>query len=211
MRTMSLRYNEKARRAQERRSVILHTLRSNPLAAGAAGATCIIGACVSIANALVLTAMLAVLLPLIAFISSVERERLGKIVRPAFYCFISALTVFLLSLFLDLTVAEGCVEALGIYAPLLAFDGLVLARTAEDAPLLTVRESLTESITTVICAAVIAIPIGAVREIFAVGKLFSKPVETGSVFSNPFFGFILCGFLLAAFRAAITHFAKEGR
>ncbi|MBE6765535.1 MAG: hypothetical protein E7546_06625 [Ruminococcaceae bacterium] len=206
---MSLRYNEKARRADERRRVIFSTLRYNPLVAGAAGATCIVGSCVSLSNALVLIVLLAALLPLVALVSCSESERIKPVMRPAFYCFITALTVFLLSLLLDNVIAPGCVTALGIYAPLLAFDGLVLSRTAPDAPILTVRESMTEALTVLVCAAVIAIPVGIVRELLAEGTLFSVVYDANSPFRRPFFGFFLCAFVLAAFRAAAQRFIKE--
>lgn len=204
-----MKYNERDRHTSDKMSIVRSSLRSNPLLTGAVGATCIAGACVSLSNALVLIAILAFLLPVVGVLSSAQGEHFGSLIRPAFYCVVSGVIVFLISLFIDNVIADGSVLRLGIYAPLLAVDGLVMARTDEDSPILTARESLTDSFTVLACAAFVALPVGIIRELLITGRLFSRVAQTDSPFARPFFGFLLCGFMLALLRVISEKIIKE--
>lgn len=201
-----MRYNERARRFGENRRVFSSALKSNPLLATAAGATAVAGGCVSITGALVLLVLMLALLPAVAVISAVERERINVIARPFVYCIFTTLAVFGISVLLDSVLFYDSVTALGIYAPLLAFDGLVLSRTAEDAPILSPREAALESMGVLVCFAAVALPVSLIRELFGSGSLFGLKLgfAGASALRKPFAGFILCGFAVAIYRVVVS-------
>jgi len=187
-------------------AIMLDAMMDNPIVAGAAGLTLIAGGCVRMGNALVLILLMVLLLPLVGILSAIERERISPTLRPAFYCAVTAVTVFLFSLMIE-GIARGSVENLGIYGPLLAVDSLVLCRTAEDSPYVTPREAFWEALGYAAVFAIIALPAALIREILGNGTLFGGFLGFGGfeALRSPFAGFIICGFALAAYRAVIVH------
>ena len=167
---MALRYNERSLRLSDDAEVFSCALRQNPLLATAAGAAVIAGGCTTLGNAVVLCIMTLIIMPVMGFISSVEMERIRQEFRLAVYCAISSALVFILSLIIDSVVLES-VEALGIFAPLTAFSSLILARTSEDAPILTRREAVFEGLAYAAAFALTAIPVALVREIIGKGEI----------------------------------------
>ncbi len=200
---MALRYNDRSRRISDDGEVFSYALRQNPLLTAAAGTAIIAGGCTTAGNALVLSIMMAVILPLMGLVSAIEAERIRYEVRLAAYCGISAMLVFVLSLIID-TVVLGSVEAIGIFAPLAAFSSLVLARTADDAPILTKREAVFEGLACAAVFALTAMPVGIIREIVGSGKLFGGWLGFSGtdIFTEPGMGFILCGLVIAIIRRA---------
>ena len=191
--------------------LMLDAVFDNPLVAGAAGVTLIAGGGISLGNALVLTLLMAAQLPLVGIIAAFERERMKPELRPAFYCAMTAVVTLLLSLLLEL-IAKGSVENLGIYAPLVAVDALVLSATAEDAPYVTPREAAWEALGYIIVFAAIAFPVALVREIIGNGSIFGGWLGFNGLeaLRHPFAGFILCGLALAGLRAILTKLVSSG-
>jgi len=200
---MALRYNDRSRRLSDDAEVFSYALRQNPLLTAAAGTAVVAGGCTSLGNAVILCIMMVILLPLIGFISAVEQERIRPHLRLAAYCAISAVVVFLISLAIDGMVL-GSVEELGIFAPLVAFSSLVLARTSEDAPILTRREAVHEGFAYAVAFIMLALPVGLIREVLGKGEIFGGWLGFSGKpqFSKPWFGFILCGLAIAVIRRA---------
>lgn len=198
---MALMYNERSRRLSEDGEVLSYALRQNPILSTAAGAVLIAGGCATLGNAVVLSIIMLLMLPLIGFVSAVEMESIQAERRYAAYCAIAAGGVFLISLVVD-NIVIGCVEALGIFAPLAAVNSLVLARTSEDAPILTRREAVVEGVACAIIFACIALPVGLVRELLGSGSIGGAWLGWGgnNIFKSPVAGFILCGFAIAIIR-----------
>lgn len=189
---------------------MLDTVYNNPLIAGAAGVTVIAGGCISLGNALLLTLLMLLLLPLVGMIAAVDRERVSSSLRPAMYCAITAVTVFLFSLLAN-AVSDGSFENLGIFGPLVAVDSLVLAATNEDAPYVSVREAVWSSVGCAAVFAVIAFPVAFVREMFGNGTLFGGWLgfDGFDALKDPFAGFILCALALAGFRAVLDRISEK--
>ncbi|MBQ4313490.1 MAG: hypothetical protein IJC18_04690 [Clostridia bacterium] len=208
---MALRYNERDQMLADSRELFADALVSNKLLISAAGVNLIAGACISLTNACILAVMMAALLPLVGYLSVSESSRLSRDSRPALYCAITTGVVFALSLLFDLILPYGISE-MGIFAPLVAFDSLVLYRIADDAPILTRREAAYEGLSCAIVFAAIAIPVAFVREIIGGGSFFGAYLGFSGVSSlqMPFAGFILCGIAIAVYRAIAAKRA-EGR
>lgn len=198
---MALMYNERSRRLSEDGEVLSYALRQNPILSTAAGAVLIAGGCATLGNAVVLSIIMLFMLPLIGFVSAVEMEGFKPERRYAAYCAIAAGGVFLISLIVD-NIVIGCVEALGIFAPLAAVNSLMLARTSEDAPILTRREAVVEGAACAIIFACIALPVGLVRELLGSGSIGGGWLgfSGNPIFKSPFAGFVLCGFAIAIIR-----------
>ncbi len=198
-----MRYDNRAHRLSGDSEVFGYALRQNPLLTSAAGVTLIAGGCTTLGNAVVLSVMMLVLLPLMGFISALEQDRLRPEKRLAAYCAIAAGVVLVLSLIID-GVVLGSVEALGIFAPLAAMSSLVLARASDDAPILTRREALLEGLAYAAVFALAALPVGLVRELAGQGRILGGWLGFSGVeiFQKPWMGYLLCGLVTAAIRRA---------
>lgn len=200
---MAMRYNNRARRTSADAGVFGCALRQNPLLTAAAGTALIVGGCTGLGNAFVLCIMMLVILPIMGIISAMEMERIRYELRLAAYCGAAALLVFILSMIID-SIALGSVEALGVYAPLAAFSSLVLARTDDNAPILTRREAVYEGFAYAVSFAAAALPVGFIREIAGDGSLLGNWLGFSGIeeFGSPWMGYILCALAIAAIRRA---------
>lgn len=198
---MAQTYNRAPRRANHDKEIFSHALRNNPMLSAASGGAIIAGSCTTLGNTLVMCLLTAALMPLIGYISAREAERISPQRRRAFYCAAAALVVFVLSLIFD-SIVLGCVEAVGVFAPLLAVNPLILSRTAPGAPILTRREAVFEGLACALAFALVALPVGLIRELLGKGELLGiwMGFAGNEIFSRPFFGFILCGLALAFLR-----------
>ena len=199
---MSIRDRAGYQVASDRVHIFGETLCENPLVTGAAGATLIAAGCTTLTGAVVLSVFMLFCLPVVGVIACKEQESIDVRRRPAFYVAVTSAVVFLLSLLLD-TLFRGSVTGVGIYAPLVAMNGLVMHRTWSDARILLTGEAVVEGVACALCFGIIALPVAFVRELLGGGTLFG--IELGmagiSELQLPFFGFILCGLLIALFRA----------
>lgn len=181
---------------------LAHSVQSSPILTGAAAVTLIAGGCTSIANALVLIALCAAVLPLTAALAALERGRLNVVLRPMLFALVSVLAVFGVSLLIDNVIAYDSVAALGIYAPLLAFDSIAVA-AAEYKPSLTPGKAAAEAFTGLFAVAACALPVALIREVLGSGKLLglSLGFSGANALLMPFAGFILCAFAIAVLKA----------
>lgn len=198
---MAMRYNDRTLRQSDSAEVFGYALRQNPLLTSAAGVAVIAGGCTTMGNAVVLSVMMLVLLPLMGLVSAIEVDRIRPERRLAVYCAVSTGLVLVLSLIID-GVVLGSVEALGIYAPLAAVSSLVLARASDDAPILTRREAIYEGLAYAVVFCLTALPVGLIREIAGEGRLFGAWLGfSGSgIFEKPWMGYFLCGAVIAVLR-----------
>ena len=198
---MALTYNDRSRRVSDDRAIFSHALRNNPLLSAASGAALAAGGCTTPGSALVMSLTIAAVMPLLGYVSAVERERIRPERRLAAYCAIAAAVIFVLSLIMD-SIVLGCVETIGVYVPLMAVDPLVLSRTSPDAPILTRREACLEGLACALAFALTALPVGVIRGLLGSGKLFGLWLgfSGNDVFTHPFIGFIFCGLTLALIR-----------
>ncbi len=182
------------------RDVFVDSFFDNPILTGAVGVNLIAGGCISMGNACVMSVMLLVLLPIIGMIRAVEGERFSDTARPAIYTLISCVVVFLLSILIN-GMFTGSVERLGVFAPIIAFNALVLSRLSDDAPIVTVPEAAVCGAACACCFALLALPVAFIRELMN-GELFASYLFDGlSGLQLSFAGFILCGLLLAVYRS----------
>ena len=199
---MSIRDRAGYQVASDQMHIFGETFCENPLVTGAAGATLIAAGCTTLTGAMVLSVFMLFCLPIVGVIACKEQESIDARRRPAFYAAVTSAVVFLLSLLLD-TVFRGSVTGVGIYAPLVAMNGLVMHRTWSDARILLTREAVVEGVACALCFGMIALPVAFIRELLGGGALFG--IELGlegiSELQLPFFGFILCGLFIALFRA----------
>ncbi len=199
---MTLRHNAGTQVAYDQRQMFGDSFRDNPLLAGAAGATLIAAGCTTMTGALILSLFMLVNLPLVGVIACREQESIDPRRRPAFYVGVASASIFLLSILLD-NIFPGSVSGIGVYAPLAAMNGLVMHRTWPDARILLVREAVVEGLACAVCFGAIALPIAFIRELLGAGSLFGIPLGLRGIseLQMPFFGFILCGLLIALLRA----------
>ena len=96
----------------------------------------------------------------------------------------------------------GTAASLGMYLPLLAADPIVLARIQPDSPFVSPSDALPSAVGLWWMFAVMALPIGIIREILGKGTLFGLPLffnpDVGGM-SLPFAGLIMLGFGMALY------------
>ena len=96
-----------------------------------------------------------------------------------------------------------------MYLPLAAADSLVLARLQPDSPFLSPSDALPSAVSLWWLYAVMALPIGLLREILGSGTIFGFGFFiriNASGMNLPFAGFIMLGFGLAIY----TRLSGEG-
>lgn len=171
----------------------------HPMLKYAAGVVTIVAVCNTSANALALTVVMLILCVVNSFVYIFEKGEYIQPMRTVIYFIPSAVTVFWCGLFL-LKFFPHTYANLGFYLPMLAADGLVLARLKHDARFVPVSQSLAEGISHWWLYAVCAMPTGMLRELLARGTVFSHkiPFIRVSAVNLPFAGFIMLGFSLAA-------------
>lgn len=198
---MALKYNDSSKVIAEQKDVFLSAIRENPVLLKAAGIAPIAGAAISGGNALALLLLVTVLLITVGIVSAIDGDRLTQPLKTVIYAIITIVVLFFFSFVLGM-IFEGFIDRLGVYAPLLAFNSLVFTRTEEDSPILSTGESVTDALSLTFSFAALVFPAALVRELLGYGTLFGLRIFYGGnqVFLYPFFGFILCGFILAALR-----------
>lgn len=175
-----------------------HTNR-HPMLVHGAGIVTIAAACSSAANALCLALIMLMLCVAMAVVYLFEREEYIQPMRTIVYFVPSAIITFLCGLAVN-AVSPQIAADLGTYLPLLAADAIVLARLEEDAPFVPVTQALPEALSLWWLYAVIALPIGSLREILASGSIFGHALSFGGGMDAAkltFMGFIMLGFGLA--------------
>ena len=155
----------------------------HPMLLHAAGVATIAAACTNAGNALALTLTMLLLC-------------LGMSVV---YIVPSALLLCGCGMLLN-AVSPVCADSIAMYLPVAAADSLVLARLQPDAPFVPPSRALPEALRLWWMYAVMALPVGALRELWSSGTLLGLRVffNVGAQgMTLPFAGFLLIGFGLA--------------
>ncbi len=196
-----MKYNKSSRVISIHTENVRNSLFSSPTLIRASGVAVIAGAAISGANALILTFIVLSLLLAIGLTTILDGDRLEYPVKPIVYTAVSVFTLFSLLIIIKQIFPEQ-LNNIGVYAPLMAFNSLVLCRSEEDAPMLLSTETVSDALALTAVFALIAFPVSIVREIIGSGSLFGLKLgfEGNKAFLLPFSGFILSGFLVALIR-----------
>lgn len=171
----------------------------HPMMIQGAGAVTIAAACTTAANALSLALVMLVMCTVMSVVYMFERGEYIQPMRSMVYFVPSALLACLCGLALH-SLSPDTAGSIGMYLPLLAADSLVLSRLQANAPFLPPAQALPEALRLWWLYAVMALPIGILREIIGQGTLFGHAffLTIGAQGMNlPFIGFIMLGFGLA--------------
>lgn len=175
----------------------------HPMLLHAAGVATVAAACTNAGNALALTLIMLLLCVGMSVVYMYERGEYRQPMRSVVYLVPSALLACGCGLLLN-AVSPVCADSIAMYLPVAAADSLVLARLQPDAPFVSPSRALPEAMGLWWMYAVMALPIGALRELLASGTLFGLRVffNVGAQgLTLPFAGFLLLGFGLAIWQS----------
>lgn len=171
----------------------------HPMIIRGTGIVTIVAACTSVANALSLVLIMLVLCVSMSVVYMFERGEYIQPMRSMVYFVPSTIISCLCGLAVN-AISEETARSIGLYIPLLAVDSLVLARLQADAPFLPPANALPEALGLWWLYAIMALPIGTLREIMAHGTVFGHKffISINAQGTNlAFIGFIMLGFGLA--------------
>lgn len=174
----------------------------HPMMLHGAGIATIAAACTSAGNALALSLVMLALCCGMAMVYIYER---GEFIRPmlgVIYLVPAAFIACAAGIVIHWT-SPATADSLGMYLPLAAADSLVLARLQPDSPFLSPSDALPSAVSLWWLYAVMALPIGLLREILGSGTLFGFGFFiriNASGMNLPFAGFVMLGFGLAIYR-----------
>lgn len=168
-----------------------------PILGGAAGAV----------EALVLVVATVVVMIVVGAIVLAVRPLVGLWGALAVSAFVSVALATIFGMYLDLNAPE-LAGRLGFFVPLIAVNPLVL-RQALLADLDAPAKLYASSLRSALELAILAVAIGAVREMFAGGTLFGAAIGDVGIdaFGTPAFALFFAGLLVAALKAV----RKEGK
>lgn len=173
----------------------------HPMLVHGVGIATIAAACTTAASAVILSVIMLVLCLCMGIIYIFERSEFIQPMRSIIYfvpaAFLACTCGIVLSFF-----SAGTATRLGMYLPLTAADALVLARIQPDAPFLSPSDALPDAIRLWWLYAVMALPVGLLRELLGNGTFFGIPFFfrlNASGMNLPFAGFLLLGFALAIY------------
>lgn len=175
----------------------------HPMLLHAAGVATIAAACTNAGNALALTLIMLLLCVGMSVVYMYERGEYRQPMRSVVYLVPSAMLACGCGMLLN-AVSPVCADSIAMYLPVAAADSLVLARLQPDAPFVSPSRALPEALGLWWMYAVMALPIGALRELLASGTLFGLRVffNVGAQrLTLPFAGFLLLGFGLAIWQS----------
>ena len=175
----------------------------HPMLLHAAGVATIAAACTNAGNALALTLIMLLLCVGMSVVYMYERGEYRQPMRSVVYLVPSALLACGCGMLLN-AASPVCADSIAMYLPVAAADSLVLARLQPDAPFVSPSRALPEALGLWWMYAVMALPIGALRELLAIGTLFGLRVffNVGAQgLTLPFAGFLLLGFGLAIWQS----------
>lgn len=171
----------------------------HPMLVYGAGIVTIAAACNSAMNAVALTLIMLVLCAAMSIVYMFERGEYIQPMRTIVYFIPSVIITFVSGIVLN-ALSPQTVNSLGMYLPILAADAIILAWLEEEAPFVPPTQALPEALKLWWLYAVLALPIGILREVLGNGTIFGYSISFISAtkaITYPFAGFIMLGFGLA--------------
>lgn len=175
----------------------------NPLLTQLSGLCPIIMAATTVKNALVLSAVFALVLAVNEIVASALMKNMARWVRVCLYTVISSL---ILALFMT-KMNPDTVSLLGVYLPLLCVNAITVIRCEKFAIRTGVLNSVFDAIATSVGFTAVAVIVGLIRQLLASGRLFSlqTPFKNPG-FVMPFAGLAVLGFLAAFHKWTVMKF-----
>lgn len=160
--------------------------------------------CTTAKNALMLCAVYSVTLILCEFAASAFFKRYARWIRVCLYALMSSAGLFVSSLCFD----AKALSALGVYLPLLCVSGVTVIRCEKFAVKTAPVNALIDALASSVGFSVVALLVGAVRELIAQGSLFGiqTDMQTIGAVAMPFGGFLVLGFLAAVHKWSVIRF-----
>ncbi len=176
-------------------------LARNPVLVAAMGMCPVVAAGVTLKNGVALSILLGALLVPSCVLSSVLYRRLPRWLRtPALV--MGAAVLYAGAAWALSRMTYNMPAALGIYAPIMVVNSIVISRSEQFAARHTVLPALTDAVSSALGFSVVVCFCSAVRELLAFGTLWGKTVLSGyqsiSAVALPCFGFVILGYLAAA-------------
>lgn len=160
----------------------------------------IVVTCTTLLNGLVLSASFSIITILTIVLSYFIPKKLPYTIRVILNAAIAAL-IFVPTSYLVGHFWPEAIYQLGVYLPLLATNSLIVQKSESRYHKQKFSVMLVQLVTAALGFSVVAVLIGAVREIFGKGMLLGKPLE-GLNWTLPSLALPFCGFLLVGFLAA---------
>lgn len=174
----------------------------HPMLIHGTGIATIAAACTSGGNALALSLIMLALCCGMAMVYVYERGEYAPPMPGVFYLVPAAFIAFAAGILLQWGFPAAA-ASIGMYLPLTAADSLVLERLQPDAPFLAASDALPSAVRLWWLYAILALPIGILREILGSGTVFGFPFLFRLHVSGmrlPFAGFLMLGFGLALYK-----------
>lgn len=186
---------------QEGKTIFLNGLLfKNPVVIGALGLYPVAAAGYNLKNAAALSFMMLIMMLPVCLISGWVGNRIPFWIRPAMVLALSALC-YLPAILLLNRVMPAMTVPLGIFAPLMIGNSILLSRANDYAPSHITAAVLADSLGCTAGFTFIICLVGAIREILSQGTLWglktSVPAFLQKPATYPFFGFLLLGFCSA--------------
>ncbi len=200
-----MKYNKSSRIISEHTDYLKRSLFDSPTLIKASGIATVAGAAISGANALILSFLVLCLLLAVGLTTILDGDRLEYPVKPIVYTAVSVFTLFALLIIIK-QIFPKQLNSIGVYAPLLAFNSLVLCRSEDGAPMLLSTETVSDALALSGIFAGIAVPVALIREVLGSGAVFGHSLgfDGNKAFLMPFMGFILSGYLIAIIRKLLS-------
>lgn len=183
----------------------------NPVLTQAIGTCTVVAICFTLKISLIVSLNLAIILIVNEVLASLVLKKLSRWMRIICYMLLSTFLLVPIMLLLDNSYSQ-LNASMGIYLPLLAVNSLVVIRCEKYAVKNPVKLSLFDALSASLGYTVVAVIIGALREIIAYGTLLDKEVTSMPNYSGialPFGGLIVLGFLAAFHKWIIRTFFKN--
>ena len=185
---------------------------NHPMLLHGAGMATIAAACTDADSALAMTVIMLLLCAAMSVVYMAERGEYRQPMRAVLYLVPSALLCCGCGIALN-GISPATADGIGMYLPVAAADAMVLARLQPDAPFVPPARALPEALGLWWLYAVMALPVGALRELLTQGTLFGQTVFfriSAQGMERPFAGFLLLGFALAFWQRRHGGSARKG-
>jgi len=171
----------------------------NPVLTQAIGVCTIVAICSTLKISLVSSAVLSMLLIFCETLASLLLKKIARWLRIALYMVICIAILIPTMIIMDSKLSEIS-ASMGIFLPLLAVNSLVVIRCENFAVKNSPKLAFFDAVAGAIGYSVVAVIIGALREILAFGSVFGKTINMSFKLSGlalPFGGMFLLGFISA--------------